>query len=380
MTRTNTDAVLTVRGIPDDVPETVAATTRSRLYRAYADIRHHTRSTEPHLVVGPAQPFEATTATSGQNEGPSNVTPLRGRTPREDESTTEERAQRYRAQQPQFDFGQLVLPVGVADQLMTAVEAIRLRSLLYDDWGLRAIEPSPSTALNLHGPPGTGKTLAAHAIAARLGMPILLAGYAELESKFHGDGPKNIKAAFHAAAQQNAVLFVDEADSLLSRRLTDISQGSEQAINSMRSQIILCLDQFDGVVIFSTNLVANYDKAFESRVRHFQFPLPDHAARQAIWKTLLVPTLPLAPNVDCEELTKLTDGFSGRSIKLVIIAAAERAALAGATLVQMADLGIAIEQAKAAQESLKTAGGRPATPEERSMIELQLQSLPPTGT
>ena len=54
----------------------------------------------------------------------------------------------------------------------------------------------------------------------------------------------------------------------------------------MRSQIVLCLDEFDGVVILSTNLVANYDKAFESRVRHFHFPLTDDAARRAIWQTL----------------------------------------------------------------------------------------------
>ncbi|QKZ17134.1 AAA family ATPase [Streptomyces chartreusis] len=82
-------------------------------------------------------------------------------------------------------------------------------------------------------------------------MSLIMAGYAELESKFHGDGPKNVKAAFHAAESQGALLFIDEADSLLSRRLTDVPQGSEQAINSMRSQIVLCLDQFTAVVVFS---------------------------------------------------------------------------------------------------------------------------------
>jgi SpoVK/Ycf46/Vps4 family AAA+-type ATPase len=364
------DAVLTVRGIPEHVPDRVAAIARSRLYQVYGDLRSHSRGTNPVIAIGPADTLA--------DRAPERVTPVRER-PRPATDEEPNRTRQYAAQQPQFAFEQLVLPEAVKDQLITAVEAIRLRARIYDDWGLRAIEPAPSVALNLHGPPGTGKTLAAHAIAARLGMPIIMAGYAELESKFHGDGPKNIKAAFQAATEQNALLFVDEADSLLSRRLTDVNQGSEQAINSMRSQIVLCLDQFTGVVVFSTNLVENYDKAFESRVRHFHFPLPDDAARQVIWRTLLVPQLPLAADVDLAELAAATDGLSGRSIKLVIIAAAERVALAGRDRVEVADFRLAIERLRAAQHELQVAGGRTATPEERATIEAGLADMDAEG-
>jgi SpoVK/Ycf46/Vps4 family AAA+-type ATPase len=258
--------------------------------------------------------------------------------------------------------------------LLTAVAAIRLRSRVYGDWGLRTIEPTPSVALNLHGPPGTGKTLAAHAIAARLGMPIIMAGYAELESKFHGDGPKNVKAAFHAAESQQALLFIDEADSLLSRRLTEVNQGSEQAINSMRSQIVLCLDQFAGVVVFSTNLVANYDRAFESRVRHFHFSLPDITARSAIWRKLLIPDLPLEPDLDIDRLSAATEGFSGREIKLAVLTAAERAAVAEHDTVTLADFESAIAQLKTAREQLTSEPPRPPTPEEQTMIESDLKA------
>ncbi len=65
--------------------------------------------------------------------------------------------------------------------------------------------------------------------------------------------------------------FFDEADSLLSKRLTSVSQGSEQAINSMRSQLLICLEEFRGIVIFATNLVINYDQAFLTRLISVEF-------------------------------------------------------------------------------------------------------------
>jgi SpoVK/Ycf46/Vps4 family AAA+-type ATPase len=355
---TLTPEPLFIDGIPHDVPERVAAIARSRLTQVFTSISEHTRTTDPILWVSrhPALlPGET---------GPAA----------EDEQTIEKRARQFTAERPRFGFDQLVLPADQADALLTAVAAIGLRSRVYGEWGLRKIEPTPSVALNLHGPPGTGKTLAAHAIASRLEMPVIMAGYAELESKFHGDGPKNVKAAFHAAESQQALLFIDEADSLLSRRLTDVTQGSEQAINSMRSQIVLCLDQFAGVVVFSTNLVSNYDRAFESRVRHFHFSLPGNEARSAIWRKLLVPDLPLDPGLDLDRLSATTEGFSGREIKLAVLAAAERAAVADHDMVALADFESAIAQVKTAREQLKNEPARPATSEEQAMIESDLKA------
>jgi SpoVK/Ycf46/Vps4 family AAA+-type ATPase len=354
---------LFIGGIPHDVPEKVAAIARSRLAQIFVDISGHTRTTDPILQVSRHPPLLP------EETGPAA----------DDEQTIEKRARQYTAQSPRFSFDQLVLPADQADALLTAVAAIKLRSRLYGDWGLRKIEPTPSAALNLHGPPGTGKTLAAHAIAARLGMPIIMAGYAELESKFHGDGPKNVKAAFHAAESQQALLFIDEADSLLSRRLTEVNQGSEQAINSMRSQIVLCLDQFTGIVIFSTNLVSNYDRAFESRVRHFHFPLPDIQARSAIWRKILIPDLPLGPDFDLNRLSSATEGFSGREIRLAVLAAAERAAVADQDTVTLADFESAIARINTAREQLKSEQARPATPEEQAMIESDLKAPGLTG-
>jgi ATP-dependent 26S proteasome regulatory subunit len=359
---------LYIDGIPDDVPERVAAIARARLGQVFTNISENTGTADHIIRVGRRSAARESDRLAGQTSRPGHDR----EGPADDDQTAELRAKQYAAERPRFSFDQLVLPPDQADALLVAVAAIKLRARVYDEWGLRKVEPAPGVALNLHGPPGTGKTLTAHAIADRLGLSIIMAGYAELESKFHGDGPKNVKAAFHAAESQNAVLFIDEADSLLSRRLTDVQQGSEQAINSMRSQIVLCLDRFAGIVIFATNLVENYDRAFESRVRHFHFSLPTIEARSAIWRRLLVPELPLGVDVDVDQLSATTEGFSGREIKLAVLAAAERAAVAGQNAATRADFEVAIAGIKTAREQLKGSTGRPPTPEEQTAIEANL--------
>jgi ATP-dependent 26S proteasome regulatory subunit len=195
--------------------------------------------------------------------------------------------------------------------------------------------------------------LAAHAIAHRLKQSILIASYAEIESKFHGEGPKNIKALFHAAERDQALLFIDEADSLLSRRLTEVTQGSEQAINSMRSQLFICLQEFRGTVIFATNLVESYDEAFETRVRHLHFPMPDEPCRRAIWQVHLVPQLPLAEDVSLDQLAAYADDICGRDIKNAVIDAAIRTARYGKDHVEQRDLIEALDRIKAARVAVR---------------------------
>jgi SpoVK/Ycf46/Vps4 family AAA+-type ATPase len=261
-----------------------------------------------------------------------------------DELTLEERASQYNSKLPLYNFNFLVIPDSVKEELSAALTLIKSKQKIFDEWNLRLIEPFPRTVLNFHGEPGTGKSLAAHAIADYLGCQILAASYAQIESKFHGDGPKNVEALFLAAERDKAVLFIDEADSLLSKRLTNVTQGSEQAINSMRSQLLICLERFQGVVIFATNLFENYDKAFESRIRSIKFSLPDENTRFRLWEKHLPKELPLE-NVFIEELAKLED-ISGRDIKNAVIDAASRAVIFSRSTITQSDLLISIERIK----------------------------------
>ncbi|OPZ83125.1 MAG: ATP-dependent zinc metalloprotease FtsH [bacterium ADurb.Bin429] len=318
---------------------------------------------------------------------PDDGTPHTGRTSGDagsrhtDEVSVEERAARYTPMPPRWPMEALVVPQAVRDELLLAIETIQLETLVFDTWGLRAIEPFPRSALNFHGAPGTGKTLAAHGVATQLGAPILVASYAQIESMYHGEGPKNVEALFHAAQRDGAVLFIDEADSLLSRRLTHVTQGSEQAINSMRSQLLICLEQYRGVVIFATNLVANYDPAFETRVRHIHFPLPDVPAREAIWRIHLPSTLPLSGDVDIPALAQVEAEFCGRDIKNAVIDAALTVARHGRPQVTQQDLLDAIARIVTARNALRPAETpAPASPEMADRIRTAVAASDTTDT
>jgi SpoVK/Ycf46/Vps4 family AAA+-type ATPase len=266
----------------------------------------------------------------------------------------EDRASHYMPAEPEYTFDFIVLPTKTTEQLMLAVGTVRLAPLLFDDWGLREIEPHPASALSLHGHPGTGKTATAHAIAHLLGKKLLASKYSQLESKYHGEGPKNLDALFYAARQHDAVLFIDEADSLMSRRFEVTSHGSEQAVNAMRSELLMQLDRHEGLVIFASNFVQSYDPAFDTRVRHVHFPDPDRAARAAIWRNHLPAKLPTAGDVDADRLAEI-DGLCGREIRRAVIDAATAAATAGRSQVTNDDL------ANAAHEALRSkAAARPA--------------------
>lgn len=330
---------LQIEGIPSTIPERIAAVQRSRILGAVNELLTYTDDDIQIRIWNPAR------VTSQQVPRFSPI--VQGK----HSNSIEEHTQHYQPQPARYTFAQLVLPTLVMENIEAAIDLIQVETLVFSTWGLGQIEPFPHTALNFYGPPGTGKTLAAHALADRLQRPILSASYADIESKYHGDGPKNVAAIFQAASSANAVLFIDEADSLLSKRLTSVTQGSEQAINSMRSQLLISLEQFRGIVVFATNLVENYDRAFETRVRHIQFALPDEPARSAIWRNHLPAPLPLSDDVSPDRLAAYADNISGREIKYAVIDAAVRAARRHQNRITFADLTRAIDRIKAARLS-----------------------------
>jgi len=238
------------------------------------------------------------------------------------------RMKNYVADDAKISFDMLQVPDATRKTIVRALNRIKLEREVFDEWGLYAIMPNPVCALSFYGTPGSGKTMAADAIAAYLGKKIIRANYADIESKYHGEGPKNVDAIFRAAEEQDAVLFIDEADALLSKRLTNVTQGSEQAINSMRAQILICLERFHGIVIFATNLVVNYDRAFVSRLISIEFPFPNAEIREKIWRAHLLPTegtkvrlkIPLADDIDFKGLAQNYE-VCGRVIRNVVVSA-----------------------------------------------------------
>ena len=223
---------------------------------------------------------------------------------------------------PKYTFDQCILPETVKSEIMNALSLIKHRDLIYNKWGFGKIDPSPRSILNFYGPPGTGKSMCAHAIASELKQPLLALNYADIESKYVGEAAKNLKKAFDCAKELNAVMFFDEADSFLGKRIENVTTGSDQALNSLRSQMLIYLESFSGVILFATNLVTNFDKAFESRIlSHIKFELPNREARAAIIRKMLPQDLPIDNTITDENLLEasdIIDGLSGREIKNAI--------------------------------------------------------------
>lgn len=212
-----------------------------------------------------------------------------------------------------------------------AIGSLRFHKLIYTDWGFSEVDPTGrNMAINFYGPPGTGKTLAAEALAGTLDLKFIHIGISEIESKFVGETAKNISAAFQEAALQGALLFFDEADTLLGARLSSVTQGIDNEINAMRSTMLIELERFNGIVVFATNFAKNYDSAFVSRIRyHVEFQLPDIDERHRLWSRMLVSGIPLAQ--DREELVQMASessaGLSGREIRTALRTALPRAVM-----------------------------------------------------
>ncbi len=264
--------------------------------------------------------------------------------------------QRFPARSPRYRLEDVVLSDGVRDSVQSVLAKLEHRQVLYDSWGLQRIDPfGGKVVLSFYGPPGTGKTMLAEAVADQLNCPIIEVNYAEIESKFVGETPKNIVAAFGAAREQGAALFFDEADSILGKRMTRVTQASDHSVNVSRAVMLKQLDAYDGVVLFATNLARNIDGAFVRRILyHIEVPRPDEDGRRMLFERLMPPELPGRDEIDVERLARETDGLVGAEIKNIIIIAATIAVqrLGTERVVSDSDLLTATRQVRAARKNV----------------------------
>ena len=215
--------------------------------------------------------------------------------------------------EPRHSLENLVLHPEVKTDILAALRALETRADLERVWNLSSIQPQQGRCiLNFYGPPGTGKTRAALGIALRLGKPLYQVDYSAVISKYLGDTAKHIKAVFQAATEQDAVLFFDEADSLLSRRVP-AGESCSTSINQNRNTLMQELDRFEGVVIVTTNLFENYDPALLRRIQsHIKFRVPNASMRRELF-ALHLPN-PERVRADYAVLAELSKELSGGDI------------------------------------------------------------------
>ncbi len=228
---------------------------------------------------------------------------------------------------PRFSLDDVALNEKVREQIRTAIAAVRYKKKMVQEWGMsEQFAGNRAVILNFYGKPGTGKSMAAEAIAQALGKNVYHINYSQLESKYVGETPKNIRRAFECAAKDSAVLIFDEADSFLGKRLSSVTQSADYGVNITRSVLLMELEKFTGVVVFTTNLISNYDEAFKRRILlSVYFEMPDEQARKKIWALHLGGKIPLETSVTADTLAARYTSISGADIKDMVFYAALRA-------------------------------------------------------
>lgn len=225
---------------------------------------------------------------------------------------------------PRWNLEDMYLPEETRDKIQKSLLISRHKDKLFGEWKLGSgNDTGRAIVFNFFGPPGTGKSMAGEAIASMLQKKVYSVNYAELESKYVGETPKNISAVFKAAREDNAVIIFDEADSFLGKRLTNVQQSADYGVNITRSVMLMELEKYDGVVIFTTNLIKNYDDAFKRRIlASIEFNMPDVDGRRKIWEIYFNRGIPTAENISPEILAKKYENISGADIKDIMLYAA----------------------------------------------------------
>ncbi|MBR4152121.1 MAG: AAA family ATPase [Selenomonadaceae bacterium] len=229
-------------------------------------------------------------------------------------------------EEPKFSLEEIILPAEVKAQILDVATYAENAHRVFELWGFKRTHKfSRRIGVNLYGAPGTGKTMAAHAIAKELGKKILIVNYADIESKYVGETPKNIRKAFEAAKKSDSILFFDEADAILSKRVTNMTQAVDVSVNQTRSVMLMLMNEYQDFIIFATNFIENFDPAFMRRISiHIKFTLPDEDCRKKLWRMYTPPEVP--NNLDFDELAKKFDGISGSDISNAMLNAAFKAA------------------------------------------------------
>jgi SpoVK/Ycf46/Vps4 family AAA+-type ATPase len=225
------------------------------------------------------------------------------------------RAHLYTLAKPAHRLEDLILTARTREALEDALVEIRHADILYRQWGMqKVVKRRRGVTLLFAGPPGTGKTVGAEAVAAALGLELLVVNYAQLENMWVGETEKNIQAVFDEAAKKKALLFFDEADSIFYQR----GQASTPWANRDVNVLLHHIEQFTGVAILATNMPLTLDRALGRRVDiAIEFEMPDAGMREQLLRKLVPPKAPLDRGVDLAELGRRFTLSGGNLLNVV---------------------------------------------------------------
>ncbi len=192
----------------------------------------------------------------------------------------------------------------------------------------RRLGIEPPRGVLLYGPPGCGKTLLAKAVANETGAHFIAINGPEIMSKFYGESEARLREVFDEA-EKNApsIIFIDELDAIAPKREEVTGEVEKRVV----SQLLTLMDGLKGrgqvVVIGATNRPDAVDPALRRPGRfdrEIAIGVPDKRGRREILQ-VHVRNMPLAEDVNLDELAEITHGFTGADLAALCREAAMRA-------------------------------------------------------
>ncbi|MFE9119717.1 ATP-dependent zinc metalloprotease FtsH [Streptomyces sp. NPDC007172] len=209
----------------------------------------------------------------------------------------------------------------------------------------------------LAGPPGTGKTLLARAVAGEAGVPFFSASASEFIEMIVGVGASRVRELFAEARKvAPAIVFIDEIDTIGRARGSGSGMGGHDEREQTLNQILTEMDGFTGsegvIVLAATNRADVLDPALTrpgrfDRIVHVS--PPDRGGREAILK-IHTREIPMAPNVDLEQVARTTPGMTGADLANLANEAALLAVKRQQREVTQSDLSDALEKVQLGAE------------------------------
>jgi SpoVK/Ycf46/Vps4 family AAA+-type ATPase len=198
-------------------------------------------------------------------------------------------------------------------------------------WGIKDKKKGIDARIIFYGSAGTGKTATALALAKELKKQILSFDCSKILSMYIGESEKNVRAIFDnykdicKQTKSEPILLLNEADQFLSNRVEGNTSSSDKMHNQMQNIFLEQIENFDGILIATTNLLDSIDKAFSRRFNYkIEFLKPSLEQREKLWKKLIPPKLPLVENFDYSKL--ISYSLTGGQIELIIKNTAYRVA------------------------------------------------------